>query len=836
MEANRVRILIAAEYANPPAIANSYRSPRGNSRGTNVYHVASRQQLNYKDQRFMKRLAFIVVLSALSLLIFVPPLAGQSNSGELRLKVTDPAGLGVKTTVQIVSRANQYSNTLETNDQGSLDVRRLPYGIYQLQITRPGFADVSEAVEIRSAIPTEYAVRLQLPSVNETVTVTAPNTLIDPDQAGSVSQVGAQVIENRLSSIPGRSLQDLVNSQPGWLYEGNAVLHPRGSEYQTQFVVDGIPLTDNRSPSFGPAIDADDVQSLSIYTAGIPAEYGRKMGGVVEVNTLQDPQSGFHGQLVLSGGSFDTAGTSAEGQYAWGENAFGASAAGSMTDHYLNPVVPQNYSNTGTLGDFSANYERDLTAKDRLRFIVRHELSRYDIPNEQVQQAAGQRQTADNLETMGIASYQHTFSSSAVADFRGMVRDNANDFNSNDASTPIEVFQDNWFREGYFKAFATVDRGRNEWKFGFESDNIFLNENFRYHITDPTQFDPDTPPDFSFIANRPDLEQSAFVEDQIRLKNWTINAGLRWDHYQLLLNRQAVEPRFAISRYFPSADLVVHFSYDRIFQTPSFENILLSNSTEVESIDPSSFLRLPVEPSEGNYYEAGLTKVLQGKVRLDANYYRRLVANYADDDQIQNTTISFPIAFDKAVIYGAEAKIELPDWHRFSGFASYSYMVGQAWYPVTGGLFLGDDAQGIPTSGHFPDSQDQRNTVRGRLRYQLHPRFWIAGGIQYDTGLPFEFECDPTLTMPQCIAGQAQIYGQQVIDRINFARGRIYPSFQVNASAGADLYKSERMKIRFQIDGQNLSDVLDVIDFGGLFSGNAIGPSRSVIMRLTTNF
>ncbi len=48
-------------------------------------------------------------------------------------------------------------------------------------------------------------------------------------------------------------MQDLVNSQPGWLYEGNAVLHPRGSEYQTQFVVDGIPLTDNRSPGFGPA-------------------------------------------------------------------------------------------------------------------------------------------------------------------------------------------------------------------------------------------------------------------------------------------------------------------------------------------------------------------------------------------------------------------------------------------------------------------------------------------------------------------------------------------------------------------------------------------------------
>jgi hypothetical protein len=42
--------------------------------------------------------------------------------------------------------------------------------------------------------------------------------------------------------------------------------------------------------------------------------------------------------------------------------------------------------------------------------------------------------------------------------------------------------------------------------------------------------------------------------------------------------------------------------------------------------------------------------------------------------------------------------------------------------------------------------------------------------------------------------------------------------------------------VRFQVDGQNLNNVLDVIDFGGLFSGNAIGPSRSVAVRLTTSF
>jgi len=762
-------------------------------------------------------------------LLCTTPLFCQSNRGELRLKVTDPSGLPVKTPVQIVSEANQYRNTLMTSDLGTLDVQRLPYGIYRLEITQPGFAEISASADIHSLIPTEYTIQLTLPTVKQSVNVSAANTLINPDQAGAVSQVGSDLIQNRLSSVPGRSLQDLVNSQPGWLYEGNAVLHPRGSEYQTQFVVDGIPLTDNRSPSFGPAIDADDVQSLTIYTAGIPAEYGRKMGGVVEVNTLEDPQPGFHGQLVLSGGSFNTASASAQGQYSWDKNTLGASATGSMTDHYLNPVVPQNYTNSGTLGDFSVNYERELTPKDRLRFIVRHEFSRYELPNEQVQEANGQLQTADNIETTGIASYQHTFSSNALADFRTMVRDNEIGFNSNAESDPIEVFQQNFFREAYFKGSGTITSGRNEWKFGFESDNLFLNENFRYHITDPTQFDPQTPTDFSFIANRPDLEQSVFVQDQIRLKNWTINVGLRWDHYQLILNRQAVDPRFAISRYFPSADLVVHFSYDRVFQTPSFENILLSSSPEAEAIDPSpgNVLRL-VEPSEGNYYEAGLTKAFYGKVKLDANYFRRLVSNYADDDQIQNTTISFPIAFQKAVIYGAEAKIELSDWRRFSGFLSYSYTLGQAWWPVTGGLFLGDDAAGLLSSGHFPDSQDQRNTVRGRLRYQVTPRLWIAGGVQFDSGLPFDFDGSEQQAL--------QEYGQQVINRINFARGRIYPAFQVNASAGANVYKSDHMNVQFQIDGQNLNNVLNVIDFGGLFSGNAIGPSRSVAARLTTTF
>jgi TonB-dependent Receptor Plug Domain len=785
-----------------------------------------------------KRLLPILLLCAL-------PLFGQSNWGELRLKVIDPTGLAVRAPVQITSEANGYRNVLVTNDQGELDVQRMPYGVYQITIKQSGFADASESVQIRSSLPIDQTIQLKLSSAAESVTVTAVDTLINPDQAGSVSQIGSDFIQDRLASIPGRSLQDLVNSQPGWLYEGNAVLHPRGSEYQTQFVVDGIPLTDNRSPSFGPEIPADDVESMTIYTAGIPAEYGRKMGGVVELNTAEDSQPGLHGQVVLSGGNFDTAGAFAEAQYGWGLNTLSVSASGGMSDHYLNPVVIQNYTNTGTVGDFSARYQRDLTPKDRLTLSVRHELSRYLLPNEQVQQTwcylPGQTtgppcqvQNADNFETMGIVGYTHTFSPSMVADFHGMVRDNWNDFYSNPLSTPIEITQHNWFREGYFRGNVTINHGRHDIKAGVESDNIFLHENFAYNITDDSQYDPSTPLTFSFKAQRPDLEQAVYVQDLVHVGNWTVNAGLRWDIYQLLVNNQAVSPRIAISRYFPSANLVLHFSYDRIFQTPSFENILLSSSTAAAGLDTIS-LQLPVRPSVGDYYEAGLTKVFWNNVNLGINYYRRLVNNYADDDQIDNTTISYPIAFLKAIIYGAEGKITLAPTHGFSGFVSYSYQLGNAWFPVTGGLFLGDDAI-LPTSGHLPDSQDQRNFVRGRFRYQVSRRLWVAGGIQFDSGLPFDPNCPNPNSPSECAAYELPTYGAATISRLNFVRDRILPSFQVTASAGADIYQNDRMKMRLQVDGQNLTNVVEVIDFGGLFSGNAIGPSRSVMVRLQTTF
>jgi hypothetical protein len=275
--------------------------------------------------------------------------------------------------------------------------------------------------------------------------------------------------------------------------------------------------------------------------------------------------------------------------------------------------------------------------------------------------------------------------------------------------------------------------------------------------------------------------------------------------------------------------MVLHASYDRIFQTPSFENILISSSPQIDALS-NQFLRLPVAPSRGNYYEGGLTEALFNRVRLDGNVYRRDIRDFADDDQLLNTGVSYPISFDKSVIYGAEARLSLVQLVKLTGYLSYSYMVGNVWFPVTGGLFLGDDVTNALSekNGHIPNTQDQRHTLRTRFQYQVMPHLWLATGAEYGSGLPFEYQGTEADAVAQ--------YGPQIVSRLNFARGRTRPVLAVNASLGAEIYKTEKLTMRFQVDGENLNNRLNVIDFGGLFSGNAIGPGRSVALRLNTSF
>lgn len=71
---------------------------------------------------------------------------------------------------------------------------------------------------------------------------------------------------------------------------------------------------------------------------------------------------------------------------------------------------------------------------------------------------------------------------------------------------------------------------------------------------------------------------------------------------------------------------------------------------------------------------------------------------------------------------------------------------------------------------------------------------------------------------------------------MNFYRDRVRPSLSVDASIGVTVWKKDNLAVRMQFDAQNLNNRLNLINFAGLFSGNAIAPSRSYDIRLKADF
>lgn len=201
---------------------------------------------------------------------------------------------------------------------------------------------------------------------------------------------------------------------------------------------------------------------------------------------------------------------------------------------------------------------------------------------------------------------------------------------------------------------------------------------------------------------------------------------------------------------------------------------------------------------------------------------------FADDDLLLNTGVSFPIAFQHAVVRGMETTFRVAQGKRVSGSIAYAWMKGIGDLPITGGLFLGDETSLRSADGTFRLSQDQRHTVRGRVGYQLSAAAWIALSGGYGSGLPFEFEGEADEAADQ--------FGDRILSRVNFESGRVRPTATLDASGGFVIAKASRRALTVQADVRNLTNRLNVINFAGLFSGTALGAPRSAAVRLRAAF
>lgn len=805
--------------------------------------------------RAISQAALVLLLVLLAALLLCAAVGAQTRVGTVQGTVKDPGGALVPgATVTITQPVTGYHQTVQADAQGLYKLVNVPFNTYKVRAEAPGFQPAEQSIDLESAVPANADLTLALAGTTANVTVTAgSDAVVETDRTSSDTDISQTLLERPAGASSSNAITNIVASTPGFVADDNGRLHPRGSESQVQYVVDGVPVTDNLSSIFSSSLDARTLRTVEVLTGGIPAEFGDKLAGVINVNTRSGLEMPTQGGVSFSGGTFSTGEIAADFSTHTRKFGFLTNLSATTSQRFLDPPTLDNFHNFGRTGKGFFRLDYQFSTTDTLHGTFTFGGSNFQVPNRLVQEIAGQDQRQRLRDNAQNISYQHIFSPNTIGQLSFFNRSSRARLTSNAQSTPVAAFQNRSLQNTGAVASLTLTRGTHNIKFGGQILVPHLREDFSFYPTtlfadiadeggsslpNPINgFNAVNP--FRFTGRKSGRTLSAYAQDRFTLfKNFTLDAGLRYDNYRLLISDQGFSPRIGIAYYIPRTQTTLRASYNRFFQTPPNENLLLASSTEAAAISPVAVLQgvtivQPVQVDKEHVFELGAQQLLSRFFRLNLTVYQKRIRNFADKDQFFETGVVFPVSISGGRVTGEELRLESTDVHGLRGFISFANAYAYGVTPIIGGLFLGEDPGELRLSGlKFAADHDQRNEAQFQLSYN-HARsglYAIFNG-RYDSGVPTDVE--PGTTLAEFMA---QGFDPRLYNKIDFQRGRVRPRTILDLSIGADLMRKERASLNLQFDIQNLTNQLFLYNFQSVFSGTHVGYPRLFSGRLALRF
>lgn len=733
----------------------------------------------FMKMRSETAISFLFTLSFL--LVSFPAFTQPSgNAGTVDGKVADPTGavvVGAK--VKIQNPVSGYSQTVVTDAVGLFHFRNVPYNSYHLSVTAQGFNPQAQDVEVRSAVPVNTNVQLELQGTQQSVTVEATAEDLIERNPTAHTDIDSSLIKSIPESAANSGLNSIISQGTAAVTsDSNNSMHPMGEHAETTFAVDGQPISDQQSRTNSNQVSANTVQSMEVISGVPPAEFGDKASltaRVVSKSGLGIPRS--FGSISGEYASFGTT----DGDISWGvgNEKFGNffSLDGSNSGRFLDTPEFRVLHARGNNENIFDRVDYQISQADSVHLNLSAARSWFQTPNQFDQQIVGQDQRQE-IKSFNIApSYTHIFNPATLLGVNAWIRqDRIGYFPSSDPffDLPATLSQGRRLTNAGMKTDFSYVKGKHNIKVGFQFQHTFLSENFQTGLTDPTfnavclnalglpitdpavlnpactaageQVNPNFNPGllpfdltrggtlFSFKGRTDIKEEALYAQDNITLGQFNFMLGVRGDNYNGLSHGHQLEPRLGLSYNVKRSNTVLRIGYGRIFVTPYNENLILSSSTGQGGLATNvlgAFGAKPLTPAKRNQFNAGFQQAFGKYLVVDGEYFWKYTNPDYDFDVVLNTPLTFPIQWRKSKIDGFGIRVNMPQYHGLSAYSVLGHTRSRFFGPELGGILFN-----APVSNTvFRIDHDQAFQQTTHLQYQYKPTYpWFMFSWRYDSG------------------------------------------------------------------------------------------------------
>ena len=577
-----------------------------------------------------------------------------------------------------------------------------------------------------------------------------------PKLGASTYTITRETIEN-LPQADNTPIDKVILQMPGVSYNSavsNPSFHVRGEYANVQTRINGVVVPEGVS-SLGPFLDTNFIGSMSLLTGALPAEYGLRTAGVLDITSRAFAAPG--GEVSLYGGSRQTFTPSLDYGGGVGNSEYFVSARGDWNGLGIeNPTPGLNAIHDETQqGKFFGYVSTLLDESTRLSVISAASYSAFQIPNNPGQAPGGDFPfgapiTSYDSSTLNENEYDSYYMTMASLQKHGTDGDAQIAAFSRYAEVHFvpDIFGDMVFND------VASDVIRQSTLTGMQGDGSYivnsqhtLRAGFavsgeQTNVTDVStvmlgSVGAVTGPAFD-ITDKSSLlgwNIGTYIQDEWKLTNQlTVNMGLRFDQLYQFVDANQLSPRFAIV-YKPVDGTTFHAGYARYF-TPPYQaqatqtNVaLFANTTN----QPDQFTADPVKPERAHYFDAGIDQTVLPGLTMGLDAYYKMARDMIDDGQFGAAVVLTQFNYARGYSEGGEFKLKYTNGN-FNAYANFAYNITRAIDVESNQyLFDGPTLAYLQNNYHYTDDM-QRMTGSAGVSYRIYDTTLTADMI-YGSGL-----------------------------------------------------------------------------------------------------